>query len=75
MILDNKKKIIIACCQDSYPRCPAISAFSYYAVSLLGDEDIKSNVSIIMNSTPWHGASSCCRWKRCDYTQQDILDN
>ena len=24
-----------------------------------------------MNSTSWHGASSCCRW-RCDYTELDI---
>jgi len=35
------EKIIIACCQDSYPRYPPIRAFSYYAVSLPGDEDIK----------------------------------
>jgi hypothetical protein len=44
MILENIKKIIITCCQDSNIRYSAIRAF-YYAVSLLGNEDI-----IIMNS-------------------------
>jgi NADH:ubiquinone oxidoreductase subunit F (NADH-binding) len=63
------KKIIITCCQDSNIRYPEIRAF-YYAVSLLGNEDIiimnskLKVISIMWSFTPWHGAASCCRWKR-----------